>query len=328
MSAAPPPGAAPPAARLDPAIALILRDLQAAGAPDPATIQIKEARAGFAAMQRIIGGEAPPPEVARVDDSAAPGPGGPLPLRHYRPSTDPVLPAVVYFHGGGWTFGDLDSHDRALRRLALGAGAAVVAVDYRLAPEHPFPLPLDDAVTATRWVRDHAADLGIDGGRIVLAGDSAGANLALAALLAIRDTGDPLPCGGGLFYGCFWSRLDTESHARLGRDYMLTTDRMRWFWGNYLGNREPGDPFAEPIHADLQGLPPLYLCAAGFDPLLDDTIELARRLAEAGVPHEYRVHPELIHGFMQMTARSEAAARAADAASAALKRLLLPAGAA
>src|SRR5690606_11792797 len=247
-------------------------------------------------------------ELPVVRDLSAPGPGGAVRLRLYRPSADRRLPVIVYLHGGGWTFGSIATHDRLMRLLALAADAAVIGVDYRLAPEHPFPAPLEDCLAAFRAVRTQADALELDPVRIALAGDSAGANLALASLLALRDAGEASLKGAALLYGCYAARADTPSHARFGDgSYRLRSAEMGWFWANYLGTTPAGHPLAEPLLADLSGLPPLYLMCATVDPLADDTRELADRLAAAGVPHRLREYPGTVHGFLQMTARSAAA---------------------
>jgi acetyl esterase len=210
-----------------------------------------------------------------------------------------------------------------MRLLALESDAAVIGVDYRLAPEHPFPAPLDDCVAAVRWIRAEAAGLGIDPDRVVLAGDSAGANLALASLLSLRDAGDLPVQGGALFYGCFWRRFDTPAHARFGDgSWRLGSAEMRWFWQHYLGDSATPDPRAEPLHADLGGLPPLLLTAAALDPLYDDTIELDRRLEAAGVARQLEVYPGLVHGYMQWTPRCAAARAAVRDAGQAIRRML------
>jgi acetyl esterase len=305
----------------DPEIAAIVAEMAAAGLPDIATLPLAEARAQ---VERVNAAwNRPFVPLPQVEDLALPGPRGPLRLRHYRPNGEAILPAIVYLHGGGWTVCSLDSHDRLMRLLAQRTGAAVVGVDYRLAPEHPFPAPLDDAVAAVRWVRAEAAGLGVDPARVAVAGDSAGANLALGALLALRDAGDPPLRGGGLFYGCYDSRRRTASYARFGDGaWQLSEPQMAWFWGNYLGSTPLGHPLAEPIHARLEGLPPLYLNAAGLDPLADDTVALAARLEAAGVPHETHLHPGLIHAFMRLTSRSRAADAAFARAAAALRTML------
>lgn len=306
---------------IDPEIAAILREAAAVDLPDPTTLPIAAARAQL--TEASLAWNVELPELPVVRDLNIPGPGGAIRLRLYRPQPAGRLPAVVYLHGGGWTFGSIDTHDRLMRLLALAADAAVIGVDYRLAPEHPFPAPLEDCLAAIRWVRGHADDLEVDLGRVVIAGDSAGANLALASLLVLRDAGEPPPKGAALFYGCYASRLDTPSHACFGNGaYRLSSAEMGWFWGNYLGTTPARHPLAEPVHADLSGLPPLFLMLAAIDPLADDTRELARCLAAAGVPHEVRAYPGVVHGFLQMTARCAAARRALADAGRAIRDLL------
>jgi acetyl esterase len=296
---------------LDPEIAAILRESAAAELPDATTLPIAAARAQL--TEASLAWNVDLPELPAVADLSVPGPAGAIRLRHFRPRSGGRLPVIVYLHGGGWAIGSVDTHNRLMRLLALAADVAVIGIDYRLAPEHPHPAPLEDCLAALRWVRAQADELDVDALRIVLAGDSAGANLALASLLALRDAGEALPRGAGLFYGCYAAHPDTASHARFGDgSYRLSTAEMDWFWRNYLGATPAGTPLAEPIYADLRRLPPLFLALAAVDPLADDTRELARRLAAAGVPHEVREYPGLVHGFLQMTARC-AAARAAMA---------------
>jgi acetyl esterase len=309
------------AVEIDPEIAAILRESAAVDLPDPITLPIAAARAQLTAASLAWNVERP--ELPVVADLSAPGPRGAIGLRLYRPRADRRLPLVVYLHGGGWTFGSVDTHDRLMRLLALAADVAVVGVDYRLAPEQPFPAPIEDCLAALRWVRAQARDLGLDAERMVVAGDSAGANLALASLLAALAAGQPMPRGAALFYGCYSSRQDTASHARFGDgSYRLSSAEMTWFWRNYLGATPVGNPLAEPLHAELSGLPPLYLTLAALDPLADDTRALARRLAAARVPHEVREYPGVVHGFLQMTARSAAARAAMTDAGRALRTLL------
>ncbi|MGH6921888.1 MAG: alpha/beta hydrolase, partial [Geminicoccaceae bacterium] len=270
---------------LDPEIALILREIEAAGVAPVSSLSVEAARAQSEEGNRAWNQD--PPALASVRELAMPGPAGPIRLRHYRPRAAADLPLVIYFHGGGFVLCSLDTHDRVMRLLALDSDAAVIGVDYRMAPEYPFPAPLDDCVASVRWIRAEAARLGVDPDRVVLAGDSAGANLALASLLDLRDAPVPEgeePCkGAALFYGCFWRRFDTPAHARFGDgSWRLGSAEMRWFWQHYLGAPSTPDPRAEPLHADLRGLPPLYLTAAALDPLYDDTMELDRRLEAAG----------------------------------------------
>jgi acetyl esterase len=310
---------------VDPEIAAILGESAAADLPDATTLPIAAARAQL--TEASLAWNVDLPELPAVADLAVRGPAGAIRLRHFRPRAGARLPLVIYLHGGGWTIGSVNTHNRLMRLLALAADAAVIGVDYRLAPEHPYPAALEDCLAAIRRVRAQADDLQVDARRTVLAGDSAGANLALASLLALRDAGEPLPGGAALFYGCYAARLNTASHARFGEgSYRLSAAEMGWFWRNYLGDTPAGTPLAEPLYADLRGLPPLFLTLAAVDPLADDTRELARRLAAAGVAHEVREYAGLVHGFLQMTARC-AAARAAMADAGRAIRHLLTSGA-
>jgi acetyl esterase len=198
----------------------------------------------------------------------------------------------------------------------------VLALEYRLAPEHPFPAPLDDVIAAIRVARDGGLGKSVDAERLALSGDSAGANLALAAMMACRQAGEPAFATAALFYGCYAPIFDTQSHQRLGDGtYILGTKGMRWYWRNFLG-REPEDTMslAAPLRADLTGLPPLYLNAAGLDPLLDDTLLLSARLSEAGVRHRVDVFPGVVHGFLRMTRDLPAAREALRAAGEFLAR--------
>ncbi|MEM7024034.1 MAG: alpha/beta hydrolase [Pseudomonadota bacterium] len=306
---------------VDPEIAVLLREIEEAGVPSVSSLSVDEARAQVEERNQALNED--PPVLASVSDLEMPGPAGPICLRHYRPVEAATLPVIVYFHGGGFVVGSLNSHDRLMRLLALDSGAALIGVDYRLAPEHPFPAPLDDCVAAVRWIRAHAGNLGVDPERVVLAGDSAGANLALASLLDLRDAGDPACAGAALLYGCYWRRLDTPSHVRFGDgSWRLGTAEMAWFWQHYLGDRSSPDPRGEPIHADLSGLPPLFVTAAALDPLADDTAELGRRLEAAGVAHQLKLYPGVVHGFLQMSQRSTAAREAVRDAGDAIRKML------
>lgn len=294
-----------PPAFVDPQMARIL-----AAAPPPidfAALPMTEARKIFEAGHGAW--SEPRPPLAEIIDRKIDGPAGPLAIRIYRPDTTPRRPAMLYLHGGGWTFGSIETHDRIMRVLARESGAVVVGVDYRLAPEHPYPAGADDALAALEWLLAGGAGESVDPGRLALGGDSAGANLALAALLSSRA---PAIRTAVLFYGCYVPRFDTSSHQRNGSGaYGLTTTRMRWYWGNHLG-KEPATTtsLAAPGRASLEGLPPLYLNAAALDPLLDDTLEFANRLAASGVRYRLDVFPGVVHGFLQMN-RDLAPARAA-----------------
>lgn len=279
--------------------------------PDPWTIPIDEARR--LALQTMLAWNAPKVELAEIGNDTIAGPAGPIALRWYRPAPG-TLPAILYFHGGGWTFGSIDTHDRTARLLAQAAGAVVVSVEYRLAPEHPHPAAHDDARAAFDWLRNQTARLNLNG-KILVGGDSAGANIALGLCVGLRDARAPQPDGALLFYGCFAPMFDTDSHRRHGAgQYVLTSERMRWFWSNYLDTATPFDPIGAPLHADLGGLPPMHLAIAELDCLADDSWLLAKRLAEARVPHETRLYRGVVHGFLQMS-RQLAPARAAIAAA-------------
>ena len=219
-------------------------------------------------------------------------------LRVYRPVRGEPLPALVYFHGGGWTIGDLDTHDVLCRSLAVGARCAVVSVDYRLAPEHPFPAAVDDCVAATRYVAEHARELNIRG--IAVGGDSAGGNLAATVALAARDAGGPRLAFQLLIYPATDQRCATASHERNAQGYLLTRDGIQYFRRAYLPHeRDWTDWRASPLLAKSHAnLPPALVITAGYDPLLDEGRAYAERLRAAGVEVEYREYADMVHGFV------------------------------
>jgi acetyl esterase len=269
---------------------------------------------------------APPQEVGAVIDAAIPGPGGTLQIRAYRPlgsRHDEPLPAMVYFHGGGWVFGDLDSHDPLCRELCNLAGCAVIAVDYRRAPEHRFPAAVEDAIAAIRHVAQHAADLGIDGTRLAAGGDSAGGNLAAVAALSFREQGGPQLTLQVLIYPVTDFAMDAPSYARIANGFTLTRERMRYFRESYLrGPADIADWRASPLKAqDLSQLPPALIIAAGHDPLVDEGKAYADRLAAAGVRVTYICYDGVVHGFVSMAGAIDAG-HTAIAEAAALKRTL------
>lgn len=306
---------------LDPETALILKETADAKPIDRSGLAAPEARAQMEAASAVWNTALP--AMAEARDFEIEGPAGALPARLLRPGNTANAGVILYFHGGGFVLGSLESHHRLMRMLAIESGTTLVGVDYRLAPEHPFPAPLDDSLAAVRWLQGYAQGLELDPERIVLAGDSAGANLALACLLQLRDHGEPMPLGAALFYGCYWSRLGTESHQKFGGgDYRLSTKEMGWFWSQYLGDHGRGNPLAEPMDANLSGLPPMFLNYGEVDPLADDTRELVMRLDQAGVVHDCIAYPGLVHGFLQMTGRVEAAATAMADAGCAIRDML------
>ncbi len=248
------------------------------------------------------------PPLARVENGAIQGPGGRLPIRLYDPGVAAPAPGLLYVHGGGWVMGGLDSHDALCRRLASATAARVIALDYRLSPEHRFPDALEDVSAALDFLLGSGAALGLDPARIGVAGDSAGAQLILSSLLSRRDRGEPLPDHAVLIYGAYvkpdGSVDPMGSMARFGTPYyVLSQEDMLWFWDNLLPpDYRPGsDPLAEPLLADHRGLPPIYLGVAAFDPLYDENIALARRLRAAGVETRLDVWPGLCHGALQKT---------------------------
>jgi acetyl esterase len=264
------------------------------------------------------------PALDHVADDVLPGPAGPLPIRIYRPRGlgGRRLPVVAFFHGGGWVFGDRDSHDGVCRILAHQARALVVSLDYRLAPEHRFPAAYDDCLAATRWLFAHAGDIGGDARRIALAGDSAGGNLAAAACIGLREAGDPAPVFQLLIYPAVDLACDSDSHRAFAEGYLLTRTAIDWCTGNYLSDAEDvadwrASPLRAPSHA---GLPPALVQTAEFDPLRDEGEAYAQALARAGVACDYRCYPGMIHGFVRMGALVDDAATALADGAAALGR--------
>jgi acetyl esterase len=219
-------------------------------------------------------------------------------LRLYRPVRDEKLPALVYFHGGGWTIGDIDTHDVLCRQLAVGARCVVVSVDYRLAPEYPFPAAVEDCYAATRYVAENAAKLDI--GAIAVGGDSAGGNLAAVVSLLARDGGGPAIAFQLLIYPATDQRAATASHERNAQGYLLTRDAIEYFRRAYLpGQKDWADWRASPLLATSHAqLPPALVITAGYDPLLDEGRAYAERLKAAGVAVAYREYADMVHGFI------------------------------
>lgn len=242
--------------------------------------------------------------------------------REYRPDDSPVLPALVYFHGGGWVIGDLDTHEGICRALANEAGCAVFSVDYRLAPEHKYPAAADDCYAFTRWLAEHSEDMGVDAQRIAIGGDSAGGNLAAVVALLARDSGLPAICLQLLIYPVTDYGLDTPSYIENAEGYGLTRAGMRWFWDHYLACEENGAELkASPLQAEsLAGLPPAYVITVGFDPLRDEGDAYAARLIEAGVAVELDRYEGMIHGFCVYLGRIDQAGVSVARMSAALRR--------
>lgn len=242
-------------------------------------------------------------QLAAVEDIVIPGPGGPLPARAYRPSREPGLPALVFFHGGGWVVGNIETHDGLCRRLARLGGAVVVSIDYRLAPEHRFPAAVDDARASVLWVRREASGLGIDPERISVGGESAGGTLSAVVARHARDAGLRL-ASQVLIYPPTDIAMDTESYRARATGFNLTAASMRWFFGHYVADLDEGlQPDCSPLRAgDLGGLAPAYVLTCEFDPLRDEGRAYAERLSAAGVETAWEDWTGTIHGFMLMDA--------------------------
>jgi acetyl esterase len=263
------------------------------------------------------------PELPQVETFHIAGPGGALRVRLYRPENAAGQGAIYFIHGGGWFACNVDTHDRMLRFLSASSGQTVFSLDYRLSPENIFPAALHDCLAGWQWLQKNAAALCVNPRRIAIAGDSAGANLALALCLFERDAGHALPAASALLYGCFALGIETASRTRFGTgQYGLTGARMDWYWGNYLGGHQPEPPYlATPYHADLQGLPPHYIGIAEYDILADENHMMAQRLAAAGTRVEVEVWPKLTHGCLQMTRDVAAARQAVTSVASALKKV-------
>jgi acetyl esterase len=240
--------------------------------------------AGYRDALRATQPPDPPYPLARVEDVKVPGAAGPIGARLYAPSLAKGLPCILFIHGGGWVICDLDSHDLLARALAKESGCAVLSVDYRLAPEHPFPAGLQDCRAALRWLRDHGASLGVDGSRVAVAGDSAGGNLAAALCLLMRDEAPQLIRHQALIYPVADNNFDCASYLEYADDYGLTRDEMIWFWHHYLAKPQDADhPHVSILRApDLSNLPPATITSAEFDVLRDEGEAYAERLRQAG----------------------------------------------
>jgi acetyl esterase len=287
---------------LHPQARALLNLIEEKGVPPIHTLVPPQARATYRERRHFT--QPAPPDVAEVRELVVPGPVGPLSLRLYRPLGSQAasrLPVLVYYHGGGWVIGDLDTHDTLCRQLANGAGCAVVSVDYRLAPEHRFPAAVDDSVAALQWVHANAASLSLDATRIAVGGDSAGGNLAAVVTLLARDSGGPAVAFQLLIYPATDQRRTAPSHQRNGQGYLLTRETIDYFHDHYLDAAQDADWRASPLlHEDLKGLPPAFVLTAGYDPLRDEGLQYAQRLAEAGNQSSLVCFERQIHGFVLM----------------------------
>lgn len=304
---------------LDPQCKTIIDAAARAGAPfaapDPLAI-----RAGYAAGTVAYAYDPGPVEIAMHSFA---GPAGVVPVRSYRPAGQAGnLPALVFYHGGGWVVGSLDTHDHMCRHLAVRAGLAVLAVDYRLAPEHPFPAALEDSIAAVPWAVREASALRIDSSRLAVGGDSAGGQLAASVALALRDAGGPALTLQLLIYPVCNLIADNASLRDNATGYLLTVAAYHKLCDWYLADRgQWDDPRISPQHApDHRGLPPALVQTAEFDPLRDEGATYAETLRAAGVPVEYHCYPGMIHGFARMGGKVDMGRTALDDAAAALRR--------
>ena len=311
---------------LDPSAKRLLDMLAAAGGMgDIAAMTPVQMREGFRRLARMVDLKGVP--IGTIEDDALPGPGGPLPYRLYRPQQPAAqsLPALVFFHGGGCVFGDLDTHDGLCRLLSAESGCAVVSVDYRRAPEHRFPAALDDSYAATQWVAEHAVGLGLDADRIAVGGDSAGGGLAAVVCQMAATNHGPRIALQLLFCPVMDVRAATPSRRALAEGYFLNQATIDWMLQHYCAadiDRE--DPRLSPLRAArFSGLPPAHIHTAEFDPLRDEGEAYAQRLRQAGVTARYTCHAGLIHHFYAMAGAIPAARAALKTAAAAMREALV-----
>ena len=289
---------------LDPDAAAVYKAFQEAGRPAYETLTAPEAREYYLNARVVSNPE--PPALEAVAPLSIPAPHGAIPARLYTPKklrkTDGLAPCLVFFHGGGWVIGNLETHDVACRQLADQGELIVISVGYRLAPEHKFPAAVDDAIAATKWIAANAKQLGIDASRLMVGGDSAGGNLAAVVSLAARDGDGPKIAGQVLIYPATDFAMKHPSHSEPETSILLTHSVIRWFCNHYLGGPADVDNWkASPARAiTLTGLPPAYVLTAGADPLRDEGDAYAKRLKEAGVSVTYRHFPGQFHGFFTM----------------------------
>ncbi|MET0931365.1 MAG: alpha/beta hydrolase [Aeromicrobium sp.] len=305
---------------LDPEMHLVLK-LQHLEGPAAESVAITRGRRIIAASSRLAGGNQP---IGAVTDRTIDGPGGPLALRFYTPrGLSGKSPALVFLHGGGWIYGDLESHDATCRFLAEEAQVRVIAVDYRLAPEAPFPAAVDDALAAWTWITAHAPGLGIDPERIAVGGDSAGGNLAAVVAQQTVQAGGPSPAFQLLIYPATDFLETSQSRLTYADGFFLTKAFMDLAEENYLvGGEDRADPRLSPLHGDVTGVAPAYVVTAGFDPLLDEGDAYAEKLRAAGVQVEHVREDGLIHGFLNMVGLGRVAPKASRRAAVALQRNL------
>jgi acetyl esterase len=288
---------------LDPDAAAVFKAFKEAGRPPYETVGHLKAREMYLAARVVSNPE--PPELESATPLSIPAPHGAIPARIYTPKvlrkTNGLAPCLVFYHGGGWVIGDLESHDVVCHKLAHEGELIVVAVDYRLAPEHKFPAAVDDAMTAVKWIAGNGKQLGIDASRLMVGGDSAGGNLAAVTAIAARDGDGPKLAGQLLIYPGTDLAMKHPSHSEPETSILLTHSVIKWFCNHYLGDADVNNWRVSPSRAKtLAGLPPAYVITAGGDPLRDEGDEYAARLKAAGVAVTYKHFPGQFHGFFTM----------------------------
>jgi len=287
---------------LDPQVKELLQAADAAGIPPIHSFSYVKARDFYGSTAAKLAGN--PPDGLDISDRIIETRVSNIAIRVYRPQglDDQSLPALIYFHGGGWCIGDLDSHDAVCRWLAAHSSCIVIAVDYRMGPEHKFPAAVEDALAATEWISAHASDLNVDNNRLAVGGDSAGGNLSAVVTLLAREQGGPRIACQLLIYPATDMLMSFPSHAAFGDGYRLTRSSIIWFMSGYL--RDGCDMYdfrASPLMAeDHSKLPPAFILAAEFDPLVDEGKAYANKLEQAGVAVKYRIYKGMIHGFIAM----------------------------
>lgn len=301
---------------LHPQAEVLLQAIDAQDAPPWNEVPMDEARQTY-----VVGCRAGAGDVVVVHDTVElnlPLPGRTIAARLYRPSSAAQLPLIVHFHGGGFVLGDLDSHDNLCRRLCRDTGALVLSVNYRLAPEHPFPAAINDALDAVLWALDNISAWGGDSERMILSGDSAGANLAAVTAIRMRDQGKSPALGQILLYPVMDTAMNTPSYEKLAEGYRLSKSLMAWYFELYLP--KPTDrkhAYAAPLSADnLSNLPPTLIVTAGFDPLCDEGVAYAKRLKDDGTPVTHSHYPAMIHAFCNMSGVLDEGSQAMDEVSA------------
>ena len=290
---------------LHPQVQTFMTGVESMGLPPFETLGLEEGRQYIETLGRSF--MIPAEEVASVVDTVVPGPDADIPVRIFMPEGEGLRPGILYFHGGGFSTGSIDIVEPVCRALANRSGCAVIAVGYRLAPEHPYPAAVTDAYVTTSWIAAKGAAFGIDGTRLAVMGDSAGATLATVTCMVVRDNDDDFQIAAQvlIYPPAIMASADTGSRRENGEGYLLTTGMIDWFMGHYLRGCEDraAEPYCSPLMMhDLSGLPPAIIVVPEYDPLRDEGVEYAGRLKEDGVPVDLRREEGMIHGFFWLGA--------------------------